>query len=159
MYKLNKGFSLIELMMVVAIVAFLASVTMGYLGNARKKGDDTAVKSNLATLRAVSELFFLENSNSYLPAGGSNFSLNTCPVYDASGTNMFTVNKPIADSIAEANKRGVSSACINSSVRWVVAVGLKQEPGTSWCVDAEGAAKVINSLPSSAINQSTFTCN
>ncbi|MEX2052564.1 MAG: type II secretion system protein [Candidatus Paceibacterota bacterium] len=153
------GFTLIELLVVVAIVGLLASITLGYMGDARKKGDDTAVKTNLSTLRSVAGLFYLENANSYLPIGGSNFGVATCPTYNPSGTNMFSVNKPAADSIAEAVKRGTGSSCANSSLRWAVAIGLKMVPNTSWCVDAEGAAKVVNSLPGSAINSSTFTCN
>ena len=53
----KKGFTLIELLVVVAIVGLLAMMTFGYLGSARKKGNDTAVKSNLATVRTASEIF------------------------------------------------------------------------------------------------------
>lgn len=159
MKKGNFGFSLIELMIVVAIVAFLAAITMGYLGSARKKGDDTAVKSNLATLRSISELFFLENGNTYLPSGGSSFGPATCPSYNVSGTNMFSANKPMADSIAEATLRGVDNSCANNSSAWAVAVGLKENPGTSWCVDTQGSAKIVQYAPSAAINPSTFSCN
>ncbi len=158
MKKINNGFSLIELMVVVAVIALLSALSMQYLGSAKKRGDDTAVKTNLATVRAVSEIFFLENGNSYLPSGGSNFSLATCPVYNASGVNMLSVSKPVADSIAEATKRGIGNACANSSARWAVAVGLKEVPGSSWCVDAEGAAKVVNTTPSLAIDGSNFIC-
>ncbi len=153
------GFTIIELLVVVAIIGVLASITMGYLGSARKKGDDAAVKSNLATMRSAGELFYLYNGNSYLPAGGSIFGIATCPVYNATGTNMLSKDKAIASSIAEAIYRGIDSSCYNSANIWAVAVGLKLVPNTSWCVDNEGAAKVVNSVPASAINPSTFLCN
>lgn len=157
--NLQKGFTLIELLVVVAIIGLLASVTMGYLGSARKKGDDTAVKSNLATMRSVSEIFYLDNGNSYLPAGvGVPFGPDTCPTYNASGTNMLSRNKVIADAIAEAVKRGNGSSCYNGDIVWAVAVGLKVTPNTSWCVDVTGAAKVVSSAPEGAIN-GTNTCN
>ena len=156
---LKKGFTLIELLVVVAIIGLLAAITLGYLESARSKGAVTAIKSNLVTMRAVSEVFYLDNSNLYLPAGGSTFSIATCPVYNGSGTNMLSKNKTIADAIAEAVKRGNGSACYNSGNAWAVAVGLKLNPNTSWCVDNVGSSKQVNSLPSSAINTLTFACN
>ncbi|HEY4493890.1 MAG TPA: type II secretion system protein [Candidatus Paceibacterota bacterium] len=155
----KRGFTLIELLVVVAIIGLLASITLGYLGQSKSKGDDTAVKGNLDTIRSVSEIFYLDNLNSYLPLGGENFGVGTCPTYDASGTNMLAKNPTIAAAIAEAVKRGVGSSCSNSGEAWAVAVGLKLNPGTSWCVDNAGSAKVVASVPSLAINSGTFTCN
>jgi len=162
MLKFKKGFTLIELLVVVAIIGVLASITLGYIGQGKLKGADTGVKSNLATTRSVAEIFFLDNANSYLPAVvGVPFGPATCPVYDVSGngTNMFSKDKVIANSIAEAISKGSGSSCYNSDSTWAVAVGLKLVPGTSWCVDVTGAAKMVNSDPSGAINPSTFTCN
>jgi hypothetical protein len=105
------------------------------------------------------ELFLGDNNNSYLPVGGSIFGIATCPAYDASGTNMFSKNKVMADAILEAALRGNGSSCYNSASAWAVAVGLKTDANTSWCVDNRGAAKVVNSAPGSAINSSTFVCN
>lgn len=101
----------------------------------------------------------MDNNNSYLPAGGSTFNIATCPIYDAAGTNMLSKDKVIASSIAEAIFRGKDSACYNSDSVWAVAVGLKLVPDTSWCVDVTGIAKMVNSVPASAINSSTFLCN
>lgn len=156
---LVSGFTLIELLVVVAIIGVLASITLGYLGNAKLKGADTAVKSNLATVRSVAEIFFLDNFNSYLPIGGSTFSIAPCPAYNASGTNMLSKDQVIANAITEAAFRGNGSSCYNSDSTWAVAVGLKLTPNTSWCVDVTGIAKMVNSDPAGAINQSTFVCN
>ncbi len=152
------GFTLIELLVVVAIVGILASITLGYLDSAKKKGDDTAVKSNLATMRSVAEIFFLDNLNSYLPAGGSTFSIATCPSYNPSGTSMLSKDKVIAAAIAEAVYRGNGSSCYNSANIWAVAVGLKLTPNTSWCVDVAGTAKMVNFTPLEAIDPVTFIC-
>jgi len=144
----KKGFTLIELLVVVAIIGILSSIVLTSLKDSRTKGDDAAVKANLNTTRGQAELFFSNNSNSFLPSGGSTFSIAVCPAYNAAGTNMLSKDKTIAEAIAEAVKRGGNgSRCYNSSGAWAVAIGLKSG-GTagdtipdSWCVDSGGASK------------------
>lgn len=155
----KKGFTLIELLIVVAIIGILVGITLGYLSEAKTKGSDASVKSNLGTVRSTSEIFYLDNFNSYLPVGGLTFNIGPCPSYDIAGTNMLSQNKVMAEAIAEASANGKSSACYNSGLNWAVAVGLKSEVNTSWCVDNEGVAKVVNSVPLGAINPVTFHCN
>ncbi|HAS80774.1 MAG: hypothetical protein UR25_C0003G0024 [Candidatus Nomurabacteria bacterium GW2011_GWE1_32_28] len=156
--KKEKGFTLIELLVVVAIIGLLASITLGYLSNAKKRGEETAVKSNLATTRAAIEIFYLNNNSTYLPTGDIAVS-GVCPlVYNASGTNMFSRNKDVVNSIAEAVSRGRNgSYCYNSRDIWSVAVGVT--PSTSWCVDVTGAARLVNGIPSLVINSTTHLCN
>jgi len=154
------GFTLLELLVVVAIIAIVISVTLVSLNTSKNKGADAAVKSNLSTVRGQSELFYANNDNKFLPSGGSNFGIATCPIYNASGTNMLSNNKTIADAIAEAVKRGTNgSSCYNSSLNWAVAVGLKSNATLSWCVDSGGNSKQVSSAPASAINGTTFSCN
>ncbi len=160
MDKLKKGFTLLELLVVVAIIAIIVSVLLVSLNESRNKGVDAAIKSNLGTIRGQSELFYANNDNSFLPPGGFVFSVATCPLYDALGTNMFSRDKTISDAIAEAAKRGSnSSSCYNSKLNWAVAVGLKSKINSSWCIDSGGNSKEVNAPPAGAINSSTFSCN
>ena len=66
---MRQGFTLIELLLVVSIIGILIGITMRYLGGARAKGNDASVQSNLGTIRALSEIYYLDNFNSYLPVG------------------------------------------------------------------------------------------
>jgi prepilin-type N-terminal cleavage/methylation domain-containing protein len=159
MKNLKKGFTLIELLVVVAIIGILASVVLVLMNSARNRGDDAAIKTNLHSTLNQAELFFLDNGNSYLPLGGSSFGIAPCPVYNTLGTNMLSKNKIMADTIAEAVKRGNGSSCYNSTNGWAVAVGLKTNTNASWCVDNTGASRQVNFTPASAINPGTFLCN
>lgn len=155
----EKGFTLIELLMVVAIIGILAAITMGYLGQAKQRGADAAVKSNLVTIRAVSEIYYLDNNNSYLPPGGAAYGIALCPAYDPAGTNMLAADKIIAAAIAEAIFRGDgTSACYNGPESWAVAVGLKEVPNTSWCIDTSGVSKGEAMAAGEAIDPATFGC-
>ena len=160
MKKFKKGFTLLELLVVVAIIAIITSVILVSLGDSKNKGADASVKSNLGTIRSQSEIFYSNNDNKFLPAGSSTFSIATCPAYNASGTDMLSKDKVISDAIAEAVKRGTNgSSCYNSNIAWAVAVGLKSSATASWCVDSGGNSKQVSSAPASAINGTTFSCN
>ena len=157
--RLSKGFTLIELLVVVAIIGILVSVVLVALDSAKNKGNDAGVKTNLHTVANQAEIFYLNNSSSYLPTGGVNVT-GVCPTaYDASGSNLFSQNRVIIDAIAQAVSTGNGSACYNSASNYAVAVGLRLTANTSWCVDSSGAAKIENSVPASAINAATFLCN
>ncbi len=55
--KRNKGFTLIELMIVVAIIAIIAAIAIPSLLNARKAGNEASAISSLRTLTTVNEQY------------------------------------------------------------------------------------------------------
>lgn len=146
-FKTHRGFTLIELLVVVAIIGILAAIVLTSLSSAKNKGGDAGVQTDLGSIRNQAELFYSNNNNSYLPAGGSTFAIATCPTYSASGTNMLAKDQNLANEIAGAVGNGKGSACYNSATNWAVAVALKSG-GTagdtipdSWCVDNTGISK------------------
>ncbi len=145
------GFTLLELLIVVAIIAILAGVAGVFLTGARREGDEAAVKTNLQSIRSEVGIFYLDNNNTY----GEDFA-SSCPTdFDENSTNMFAKSKTIYDAVTEAVKRGNgSSYCYVSGNSWAVAVGLKADTNTSWCIDGEGASKQINRIPSQSVTNS-----
>jgi prepilin-type N-terminal cleavage/methylation domain-containing protein len=55
--KRNHGFTLIELMIVVAIIAIIAAIAIPSLLNARKAGNEASAISSLRTLTTVNEQY------------------------------------------------------------------------------------------------------
>jgi len=55
--KRNQGFTLIELMIVVAIIAIIAAIAIPSLLNARKAGNEASAISSLRTMTTVNEQY------------------------------------------------------------------------------------------------------
>ncbi len=143
---MKRGFTLIELLVVIAIIGVLASVVMASLNSTRAKSADSAIKSNLANMRAQAEVLY----DSY-----GAYAVDTTPTYFAlaqcanTADTMFA-NQIIWDQVRSAYNAGngvASTRCVTTAGGWAVAVQLKSG-GTagdatpdSWCVDANGASK------------------
>lgn len=80
----HQGFTLIEIMIVVAIIGILASIAMPNYSNYVKKGKAAEATTNLANLRVKMEQFFQDN-RTYVgglcePASGKKYFTYTCSV-------------------------------------------------------------------------------
>jgi prepilin-type N-terminal cleavage/methylation domain-containing protein len=158
--SMTEGFTLVELMVVVGIIAILSAVVLAALTSGRNKGNDAGIKTNLHTIANQAEIFYTDNNNSYLPmAGGAIRTLQACPAtYKANGTNMLSQNKTISDALIQATSLGNICWAYVSTNTWAVAIGLKSDSASSWCVDNAGASKQESFTPDLAIDNTTFNC-
>ncbi len=138
--KIQKGFTLIELLVVIAIIGILSSVVLASLNIARAKGADSAIKSDLSTVRSQSAIFYDANGNNYGP-----------DTVVCSDPGTLFVDTPVIQAIAHAQSQsggGVATCVADDSVSgvgtnatsWALSVPLKYDAGSSWCVDSTGVA-------------------
>lgn len=174
-FNLTKGFTLIELLVVVGIIAILATVVVAALNNARSKGGDATIKSNLANVRNQAEIIYA-GSNCY--GDGNPEGETTCASFPATSpyeavcptsgsADTLFMNSIVATQIAGALKESggtagnaYCSAQPNGSA-WAVAVRLKSDATKAWCVDSTGASKsvTVGGLVENAIDQTLSKCN
>ena len=121
------GFTLVEIMVVVAITALIAAIILVSMGESRKEGRDAAIKVSLGEIRKASE-FLYDLNTSYV--GVCNTGDNTL-----SGSGDFGRIEYYIES------QGGAVACRENSGAYAVISTLNR--GNCWCVDSLGAARKI----------------
>lgn len=135
----NKGFSLVELLIVITIIGILSSIILQSLSNSRARAYDSKIKQQLSSFRTAAEIYF-SSQNGY----GPNVPGPDC------GSGMF--NDVIASNgspgifIAPGNLPSfVQLACSSSASAYAVKASL-YSGDQYWCVDSKGFSGMINGV-------------
>ena len=142
--KMQKGFTLIELMIVVAIVAILATVIIPSYSDYVKRGKVAEATSNLSALRVNMEQFYQDN-RTYLsgancgigavPAATPNFTYTcvaTATTYTISAAGQGNLNG-IGYTIGELNNKASNMIAPATTAGWINPV-----PNTCWATKPGG---------------------
>lgn len=120
----SKGFTLVELLVVLSIMSFLASIVITSVTGARSKGVDSSIKQTMNNMRAQAQLFY-ESQNPFTYTG------------------VCTNTGGVSDMISEVNRlsgNATPASCdATAGTVWAAASYLKG--GGVWCVDGSGVGR------------------
>lgn len=125
MNRSSKGFTLLELLIVIAILGVLMAILLYYLGDARSKGSDASIQSNLVNARAQAELYFNLNGLSYMDVCTE--SLSDSP----QGIADFVEASDFENGSGEVN-------CFDNDDDWALEVQLNNDTAQYLCVHTGG---------------------
>lgn len=135
-----RGFTLLELLMVITIIGLLASILLVLLNQARLKGRDASIKAHLAQIRTQMEIYYSSN-NHY----GPGMAVAACPT---SGSTIFYVDTTLRKLLLELTGQltaGQTATCAAlpaspaNANAWAASAPLQAVAG-SWCVDSTGTS-------------------
>lgn len=139
-----RGFSLIEILMVVTIIGILSVVVVTSISTARNRSIDASVKENLHTVRNQAELFYANAGRYGTQVAVQGSAIDEAPAYNASGAHFLISDRPANSALRQAlqdSDDGFFAIGVNGQT-WSAAVSLKTVEGY-WCVDANGEGKVV----------------
>ena len=122
----NKGFTLVEILIVVIILGILASIVVAQFTNVRGSTSDTALKDDLRWLRSAVQLYQIEHGR--LPTLAS-FDGQMTQFTDMNGTvgaqkdatykfGSYVYQMPILPVGAQIGKRGVTGPAYTAGYGW-----------------------------------------
>lgn len=149
-HPFSRGFTLMELLVVVSIIGMISSVLLTSVSSARNKGADAAIKANLANSRAEAEIFYDSNTSYDAVCATTGTARIGDSVNAAEQAYKGTVTT-YGDATASTWNTG---QCHDSANAWAAWVPLKASTSGSivaWCVDSTGASKQTTTVLGASI--------
>ena len=131
----NRGFSLVELLIVISIIGLLSSIVLPAVNSGRTKANNAKVKAQLSSIRDAAEVYYSTNGNY-----GATVVTDACPsggpivgMFADTTSNLAalsnSVNYPTLENTLICNSSGTEYAVSD------------QLSSGFWCVDSNGSSK------------------
>lgn len=143
MYK-RSGFSLIEVIIVVAIIGILTGIILVGTARSRLKGQDTAIRNDVGQLRIMAEQVYDTQGASYL-----NWHLHP-DVQSLVGQLVGDIDEKYGNVVPDTyptSYPGSYETVLRYSQRkdYCVSAPLRSDPGKYYCIDATGVFAIADS--------------
>jgi prepilin-type N-terminal cleavage/methylation domain-containing protein len=136
------GFTLLEVLVVTAVIGILSGIVLAALTNARDRSYDAAVKDNLANLRTQAGIF--HDNNGHYGDGVGLFPVD-CLAFPSSLFVIDSVANSMVIAADDASKNGTVQCTTNTDPGSNASAWSAEAPlsdGSVWCVDSEGSATI-----------------
>jgi prepilin-type N-terminal cleavage/methylation domain-containing protein len=131
--RLLTGFTIIELLVAIAIIGFLSGIILFGVSQYINKGKDSNVIGNLAVLVPSGEIYYNSNNNSYE---------NFCESSVVINAKEQMPSNPLGNCYNSTNNpSGV--CCYDSESEWASCAKKFSDPELAFCVDSRGRKKEI----------------
>jgi prepilin-type N-terminal cleavage/methylation domain-containing protein len=135
-----KGFTMLELLIVIAIIGILVAIAMSALTQSKSKGADGGVKQNLMNARSQAEYY-------YNGAATSTYSYSGVCTDAKNGVmkHIVAAGQATNATYVVGNTQNVTisqAVCHESALGWAAAVPLKSVSG-AYCVDNKSFSGII----------------
>ena len=120
--KLSHGFTLIELMIVVAIIGILAAIAIPQFANLVSKSQEGATKGNLGTIRSALSIYYGDTEGWYPTGSGVGLgmqSLTTSSKYLQSIPNATLPKTTNSNGHASTNSETDGTAVVDANAGWL----------------------------------------
>ncbi len=137
MNKKNKGFTLLELLVVIVIIGLVSTITLTFIYMSKNRAKKSRIVSNLDQVRKTAELFYNGNNYSYM-------GLSDAP-------DILILREDVVKQGGQLN----IYPSVDSYVAYSAYPGA--ENNHYWCTDSQGNSKDVTGYPSGSCN-STGAC-
>lgn len=155
MKKLHKkGFTILELLIVVAIIGIIVAITLSYLGRSKDKAGDVSTISNIANARSQAEVFYAQNDSSYegvCAVTGSNVIGRQ--IRAAAKAHNITPQGSYSDATPSAWNVEACHDSVDHYAAWVPLQDSRSGAPLGWCIDSRNFTREVSAVLSANATQ------